>query len=294
MIWNDELTELFCNVDDFCLEFVSEWNRHLLTARQRNRKCRMALSEIMTIAIYFHQSDYRTFKKYYTVFIRGIAHNLFPSCVSYGRFVELMQKTVFPLFCFLKYRTGRDTGISFIDSTNIAVCEMKRSSSNKTFKGLAAMGSMGWFFGFKLHIVINDSGELLSWQLTPGNTDDRKPVLELTKKLVGMLFGDKGYISGKLFHALYKRGLKLITRLRSNMNNKLINLAERILLKKRGVIESVNDQLKNIFQIEHTRHRSICNFLTNLMSGLLAYTFQKKKPSLNLEKNERKLLHTAC
>ena len=199
---------------------------------------------------------------------------------------------MFPLFCFLHYRTGRNTGISFIDSTDIAVCGIKRSSSNKTFRGLAAMGrgSMGWFFGFKLHIVINDVGELLSWQLTPGNTDDRKPVPKLTKKLVGMLFGDKGYISKKLFRALYKRGLKLVTRLRSNMNNKLIDLAERILLRKRGIIESVNDQLKNIFQIEHTRHRSVYNFLTNLMSGLLAYTFQKKKPSLNLEKTDKTLL----
>ena len=296
MNWDDQLTELFCNVDDFCLKFESEWNGHLLESRKRNRKCRMALSEVMTIAIHFHQSGYRTFKKYYTVFIREMARHLFPCSVSYGRFIELMQGAVLPLFCFLQLRTGRDTGISFIDSTDLAVCEIKRSRSNKTFKGLAAMGrgSTGWFFGFKLHLIINDAGDLLSWQLTPGNTDDRKPVSKLTKNLIGLLLGDKGYISGKLFHQLYKRGLKLVTRLRSNMKNKLMSLGERFLLKKRGIIESVNGQLKEICQIEHTRHRSVHNFLTNLISGLLAYTFQKKKPSLSLEKEELKLIVESC
>jgi len=296
MSWEDQLIVLFCNVDDFCLKFEPEWNKHSLGGKKRNRSSRMALSEIMTIAIHFHQSGYRTFKRYYTVFIMKIARHLFPFCVSYGRFVELMQGTVFPLFCFLQLQTGRDTGISFIDSTPIAVCKIKRALSNKTFKELAAVGksTMGWFFGFKLHLIINDAGDLLSWQLTPGNTDDRKPVSKLARNLMGLLFGDKGYISGKLFHQLYKRGLKLVTRLRSNMKNKLMSLGERFLLKKRGIIESVNGQLKEICQIEHTRHRSVHNFLTNLISGLLAYTFQKKKPSLNLEKEELKLIVKSC
>lgn len=296
MRWEDQLIELFCNIDDYCLKFEPEWNRHVLSCRKRNRSSRMSLSEIMTITIHFHQSGYRTFKRYFTVFIRETARHLFPDCVSYGRFVELMQGALLPLFCFLQFRTGQNTGIAFIDSTRLAVCKIKRSGSNKTFRELAAMGksTMGWFFGFKLHLIINDAGDLLSWQLTPGNTDDRKPVSKLTENLSGLLFGDKGYISGKLFHELYKRGLKLVTRLRSNMKNKLMSLGERLLLKKRGLIESVNGQLKEIFQIEHTRHRSVHNFLTNLMSGLLAYTFQKKKPSLNLEKEELKLIAKSC
>ena len=296
MKWEYPLVELFCNVDDFCLKFEPEWNKHLLNGKKRNRSSRMSLSEIMTIAIHFHQSGYRTFKRYYVVFIMEIARHLFPSCVSYGRFVELMQGAVFPLFCFLQLRTGRDTGISFIDSTPISVCNIKRFLSNKTFREIAAVGksTTGWFFGFKLHLIINDTGELLSWQLTPGNTDDRKPVPGLTENLMGLLFGDKGYISGKLFHELYERGLKLVTRLRSNMKNKLMHLGERLLLKKRGIIESVNGQLKEISQIEHTRHRSVHNFLTNLLSGLLAYTFQKKKPSLNLKKEELKLIVESC
>ena len=237
----------------------------------------------MTIAIYFHQSGYRTFKKYYTVFVKGLLKDYFPNAVSYGRFVELMQEALFPLFCFLQFNMGDNTGIYFVDSTGLAVCNIKRSRSNKTFKGVASKGktTVGWFFGFKLHIVINDKGELLAWQLTPGNTDDRKPIPMITQKLKGLLLGDKGYISTRLFQELYERGLKLITKLRSNM-------------KKRGLIESVNDQLKNIAQIEHTRHRSIWNFLSNLMAGLLSYTFQKKKPSLNLREKERKLLESIC
>ena len=292
MTWDEQLIELFCNVDDFCQEFESEWNKRLLDSKKRNRSSQMVLSEVMTIAIHFHQSGYRTFKKFYTVFVKGVMKHFFPNAVSYGRFVELMKGITFPLFCFLQSRTGKDTGVSFVDSTDLSVCEIKRALSNKTFGGIAAKGktTIGWFFGFKLHIVISDEGELLAWQLTPGNTDDRKPVSALTRELEGLLFGDKGYISNKLFQDLYARGLKLITRLRSNMKNKLMSISERLLLRKRGLIESVNDQLKNISQIEHTRHRSVWNFLSNLMGGLLAYTFQKDKPSLNLRDEERKLL----
>ena len=294
MSWDEQLIELFCNVDDFCQNFEPEWNKRLLDTKKRNKSSRMSLSEIMTLTIHFHQSGYRTFKKYYSVFVKGVMKDFFPNAVSYGRFVELMKEIVFPLFCFLQSKMGRDTGISFVDSTSLDVCEIKRSYSNKTFKSIAKKGktTIGWFFGFKLHIIINDEGELLAWQLTPGNIDDRKPVPTLTQKLKGLLFGDKGYIASKLFKDLYERGLKLVTRLRSNMKNKLMDISERLLLKRRGLVESVNDQLKNVSQIEHTRHRSVWNFLSNLMGGLLSYTFQREKPSLNLQENERKLLES--
>lgn len=141
---------------------------------------------------------------------------------------------------------------------------------------------MGWFFGFKLHLVINDRGELLAVQLTPGNTDDREPVPGLTRELVGKLFGDKGYLSAELFASLWDRGLQLVTHIRRNMKNTLMPLVDKILLRKRSLIETVNDQLKNIAQIEHTRHRSPTNFLVNLIAGLIAYTYQTKKPSLRL------------
>ncbi len=182
---------------------------------------------------------------------------------------------------------GKCTGVSFIDSTPIRVCHIKREYQHKTFKGLATKGksTMGWFYGFKLHIVINDKGEILDFLFTPANVDDREPLKNKNfhNKILGKLIGDKGYISKTLFDELFIDGIHLITKLRKNMKNSLMFTYDKILLRKRALIETVNDELKNICQIEHTRHRSLENFLSNLLSGLIAYSFLDKKPSLNLE-----------
>ena len=138
---------------------------------------------------------------------------------------------------------------------------------------------MGWHFGFKLHLVINELGELLAFKLTPANTDDRVPVPELTQGLIGKLFGDRGYIRQELFEELYARGLELVTNYKKKMKNKLVKLLVKVMLRKRALIETVNDQLKNIFQIEHSRHRSPFNFLVNTLAALVAYTYQEKKPA---------------
>ena len=132
---------------------------------------------------------------------------------------------------------------------------------------------MKWYFGLKLHLIINDKGELLAVTLTPGNTDDRKPVPQMVKQLTGKLFGDKGYVSQKLFTTLYQQGLTLIAKRRKNMTNQFMSVLDKVLLRKRAIIESVNDQLKNICQIEHTRHRNPINFLANLLGGLIAYSY---------------------
>lgn len=153
---------------------------------------------------------------------------------------------------------------------------------------------MGWFFGFKLHLIINEYGQIIAFKLTPGNVDDRVPVPDLTQNIWGYLFGDKGYIKKELWSELWNKNIKLITPLQKNMKNKLMLFWEKIMLRKRSLIETVNDQLKNISQIEHSRHRSIINFLVNVVAGLIAYSFQPKKPSLNLTKegltNLQKLL----
>nr|WP_326522190.1 IS982 family transposase [Leptothoe sp. PORK10 BA2] len=143
--------------------------------------------------------------------------------------------------------------------------------------------SVGWNFGFKLHLIINDQGELLAFKLTSANTDDRVPVPEMAQGLFGKLFGDRGYISQELFEKLYEQGLQLITKSKKTMKNRLVKLIDKILLRKRAVIESVNDPLKTICQIEHSRHRSPFNFLVNLLAGLVAYTYHEKKPSLDIE-----------
>ncbi len=141
---------------------------------------------------------------------------------------------------------------------------------------------MGWFYGFKLHLIINDKGEILSFCLTSGNVDDRNEAVmdSLTKEIFGKLFADRGYISQKLFEKLLERDITLVTRAKKNMKNKLMNLYDRLMLRKRTVIESVNDFLKNICDIEHSRHRSITNFLVNLVSALAAYSLLPKKPSI--------------
>jgi hypothetical protein len=206
----------------------------------------------------------------------------FPRLVSYSRFVRLMERSFVPLMFFLLMQRGQCTGISFIDSTPIRVCHNRRIQRNKVFAGIAARGksTMGWFYGFKLHLVVNDHGEILSFQLTPGNIDDRKPVPVLVKDLFGKVFADKGYISQDLFAEVFEEDVILVTGIRKNMKNRLMPFADKLLLRKRSIIETINDQLKNISQIEHSRHRSFTNFLVNLLSGLLAYCFQTKKPSL--------------
>jgi hypothetical protein len=200
--------------------------------------------------------------------------------------VEVMTDYVVPMTAFLHTKLGVCTGLSFIDSTALAVCKNPRISSHRVFAGIAQRGktTTGWFFGVKLHLVINDRGELLAFCVTPGNRDDRQSVPRLVKRLFGKLIADKGYLSQPLFEQLFcDQGLQLITRLRKNMANALMPLMDKYLLRKRAIIESVHDQLKNVSQIEHSRHRSPTNFLVNLVGGLTAYCLQPKKPSLGLD-----------
>jgi hypothetical protein len=243
----------------------------------------------MTIIVLFHQSSYRNFKSFYTEHVFKHMVWAFPRLTSYNRFVELMPSALVPLCGYLQSRKGQCSGISFIDSTSLKVCHNRRIHSHKVFEGYARRGktSVDWFYGFKLHLVTNDCGELLSLRLTPGNADDRRPMPQLVKGLFGKLFGDKGYISQALFETLFEQNVQLVTKLRRKMKNRLILMFDKMMLRKRAIIESVMDQLKNISQIEHSRHRSVVNFFVNLVAGLIAYTWREKKPSLNIRVKER-------
>lgn len=288
------LEELFCCVDDFCQAFEPQWERQLLgNGLQRRRRPRsLCLSEIRTILIGFHQSYYRNFKAYYQELVQCHLQSDFPGLVSYGRFVEWMPSALLPLCAFVRSCFGSCSGISFIDSTSLKVCHNRRIKQHKVFENIAARGktSVDWFFGFKLHLVVNDKGELLNFVLTPGNTDDRTPVVKLLQQIFGKVFADKGYVSQKLAKQLLNSvGVQLVTKLKRNMKNRLLPLADRLLLRKRAIIESIIDQLKNISQIEHSRHRSPVNCLVNIVCGLIAYCHQPKKPSLALDHN---LLHS--
>lgn len=293
-IFSMSLLELFCDVDDFYQEFCVHWEKQLLTNgnRQRQRKTQMTMSEMMTIMIQFHQSSYRTFKDYYTKHVQIYQRGEFPRLVSYERFVALMPRLGIPLTVYLKTRMGDCTGISFVDATSLRVCHNKRIPRHRVFEDFAERGktTMGWFYGFKLHLIVSDQGEILAYHISPGNVDDREPVGQMSRDIFGKVFGDKGYISQALFETLFAQGIQLITMVRKNMKNRLVPLADKLLSRKRSIIETINDQLKNISQIDHSRHRSVNNFFVNLIAGLIAYCLQDKKPSLNLSPDESSLL----
>jgi len=293
MLTTNEITEIFYLCDDFSKEFDKSFKKHILQSdngkKTRNKPGKLSHSEVMTILISFHLGGYRNLKHYYLFYVRQHLNKEFPKLVSYNRFVELQQQVAFPLVLFLKLcRMGECTGISFVDSTTLKACHIKREKQNKVFSGIATKGksTTGWFFGFKLHIIINDKGEILSFVITQGNVDDREPLNSdsFIKSVFGKLYADRGYISQTLRDILFVDGIHLVTKLRNNMKGGEIPLQDKINLRKRAVIESVNDELKNICQIEHTRHRSFTNFITNLIAGLLAYSFLPKKPSINAER----------
>jgi hypothetical protein len=291
-ITNDKITEIFYLADDFCKEFHAFLDKQSLTDNTIKKVVRkkpiLSHSEIITIMIMFHYGAFRNFKHFYLFYVQKHLQSYFPKTVSYNRFVELMQKEALTLTLLIQMCClGESTGISYVDSTPIRVCKNKRIKSNKVFKGLAEVGksTMGWFYGFKLHLIINDKGEILNFVITPGNTDDREPLKNknFIKKIRDKLYGDKGYISRKLTELLFVDGIHLITGIRNNMKNTLMELKDRILLRKRSVIETVNDELKNICQIEHSRHRSFTNFITNLLAGIAAYCFFPKKPAIHYD-----------
>jgi len=299
MLKIDKIIEIYCLVDDFCKEFEKVKKDHILSEttskKHRNRSFNLSDSEVITILILFHTGQFRNLKHFYTQYVQVHLRNEFPKTVSYNRFTELQKKATMPMAIFLKTCClGSCTGVSFIDSTPIRACHIRRERSNRVFSGLATKGqcSIGWFFGFKLHLIINDKGEILDFMLTQGNVDDRMPLKNKSfhDKIFGKLFGDKGYICKTLFEQLFINGIHLITKIRKNMKNSLMHIQDKVLLKKRALIETVNDELKNICQIEHTRHRSFENFITNLLSALIAYSFFPKKPSLNIEIIDNKAL----
>ena len=282
------LVKIFCQIDDFCKEFEKQFKKNVLTTGNnlRKRSFKLSLSEIMTISIFYHYSGYKTFKDYYEKQVLIHMTSDFKELVSYNRFLELRQSALLPLIAFIQLNSmSKCTGISFIDSFALNVSHPKRISSHKVFKGIAARGktSTGWFYGFKLHLIINENGEVISLYVTPGNTADNNEavILKLTKNLFGKIFGDKGYmLNTKLFENLYFNGIHMVTKIRNNMKNKLMDVYDKIMLKKRGLIESIGGILKESMSLEHSRHRSIFGLLFHVTTTLCAYNFKSNKPSI--------------
>lgn len=283
----DKVTEVFYMVDEFCIHFEAQIKANLIGNAPKRRPT-MSTSEVITLMILFHSGCFRNMKHFYEHYVKLHLEAEFPNTVSYNRFTELMQSAILPLSMFMKTCClGECSGITYVDSTPIRVCKNKRIKRNKVFKGIAELGksSMGFFFGFKLHLVVNDKGEILNFVITKGNVDDREPLNNerFIQCIKGKLYADKGYLSKQLTQLLFLDGIHLITSIRNNMKNCLLELKDKILLRKRSVIETINDELKNMCQVEHSRHRSFGNFITNLVSGLVAYSFFQKKPSIKFE-----------
>jgi len=244
------------------------------------------LSEIATIVLFYHYSGYKNFKSYYQKHVEVYLKKEFPNLPSYSRMVELKQDIFWFLALFVQTLAAPCTGISFIDSTSLEVCLSNSRYRHKIFKNMAQSGktSVKWFFGFKLHMIINHLGEIISFHITPGNVSDAdKDVLKKTSKnIFGKLVADKGYLGR--FQDLYDRGIILIHWIRSNMKNKLVAMFDKFLLRQRGIIEKVFGILKADFNLEHARHRSIKGFFLNIFIPISAYAFRRKKPALNLSK----------
>lgn len=283
----DDLTELYCLMDDFCKEFEPALHAKLLEGGQRKRRraTSVSLAELMTLLVLFHQIRYRQFKAFYLHHVCLHLRREFPRLPSYQRCVELIPRCVVAMAALFEILKGRCSGLSIADSTPIRVCDNLRIKRHKVFAGLAARGksSTGWFFGFKLHIVINHRGELLDMKLTRGNIDDRKPLASMVDGLFGKLFADKGYLAKWLTEYCKQRDVDLITKVRRNMKPVVHNAFDDAILRQRSLVETVFDELKNLCQIEHTRHRSVTNFAVNLLAGIAAYCLFPNKPKLPIQ-----------
>jgi len=275
------ITALFVCLDDFAILF-EQWQRHHLipSERKRFRQGKLSLGECMFIMALFHCSPYSNFKRFRKHGVEGVYRGYFRDLPSYGRFVSLKPRLFMPYSMLLHCLSGEHTGTYVIDSTKLSICHNLRARRpRKSFdERMVGYGysATGRFFGLKLHVVVNSKGQFMAMRITPGNTDDRTQVEALTQGLKGRIFGDKGYISKKLFQELYKRGLKLVTSIRRNMINYLMPLEDKLLLRQRRVIETMFGRLKEDMRLEHSRHRSATNALLHIVSCLVAYILNKK------------------
>jgi len=278
-----DITALFVCLDDFCKLYKSAQKSHLLASpKYRDRQGYLSLSEMLLIEIYFHFSAYKDFKHYYLYGICLQHRSKFGKLPSYQRFVAYKKQLFLPLTVLIQSLKGAETGIYFADSTSLKVCHNKRISQHSVFKGLAVRGksTMGWFFGLKLHLILNHKGEIMALKITPGNTDDRRALKAMVKSLKGKCYADKGYLGKEIFQALFEKGLHLITGIRKNMKQYLRPYIDKILLRKRFIIESTFNILKTSMNLEHSRHRSVTNAFVNILSALTAYSFKLNKPKI--------------
>lgn len=285
-----DLIRIFMHIDDFCLyleKYLQDQpEEKLLLGRFEGR---MSISEILSIIVFYHHSGYKCFQYYFQRMVEPELQSYFPGLVTYKRFLTLIGKATPHLYLLAKHQclATSQTGIMYVDAKKLPVCHNRRINNHKVFKGLASRGysSTGWFFGLKLHLVINNLGQVANFCLTAGNiADNNSEVLrQLFTGLNGTCYGDKGYLT-KIFEELLDGGVKLVTKIRKNMKNKLMDLQDKYRLFKRGVIESVFDIMMTVCDIEHTRHRSPKNGMAHMLAAIIGYGFLEKKPTVLVPK----------
>ena len=285
------LYQLFMDIDDF-MQALEAYQAKVNGGKRRNRpgsKASMSQSELMTILVFYHYSGYKCFQYYYEEMVLKDLESEFPKAISYSYFVSQIGKLAQPLFLFAQWRAqqAQRTGIYFADSKKLPVCDNRRIHSNRVFEGVAGRGksSTGWFYGLKTHLIVNNLGEIVHFVITPANfTDNNFKVLDfLLDDLQGKCFADKGYLT-KFFEHFLDKGIHLITKIRKNMKNVLMNIADKLWLRKRAMIESINDLLMTVFDIDHSRHRSPWNAIVHAIAGLIAYSYYPHKPTVFIHK----------
>lgn len=282
----NQLWHIFMEADDYCLA-LQAWSQRngRDTRRSYWQNPQLSDSEIITILVFYHYSGYKCFQYYYQRMVLGELRSYFPKAVSYERFLASIPRLVPSIYVFLQVLMSQSkrTQFYFIDSKKLAVCHNKRIHSHRVFDGIAERGktSVGWFYGLKTHLLLNHMGQIVNFQLTPGNISDNHPDLlkDMLGDLKGECYGDKGYLTS-LFEHFYERGMHIVSKVRNNMKNKLMPISQKMRLKKRGLIESVFDIMTSVLDLEHARHRKPANALAHILSCLCAYCFYPNKPSV--------------
>jgi len=276
-----DFTAIYCFVDDFIKSLASNFSTITSRKSKPGISNYLSISEVLTIIIGYYDSCCDCFKHYYQQVIMRY-HRIDFKLVSYANFTKLIGRNMPYLMLLLHHLLTKCTGLSFVDATSIAVCKNYRINSHKVFKGIAARSktTKGWFFGLKLHLIIDPEGNLIKVCFSSGNKDDRKGLRSMISGIYGKVFGDRGYISTGLFEDLYAKGIQLVTRVKKNMKNMLMPITDKIMLLKRALIETVIGKLKFLEKLEHSRHRSVTNAFSHMLSCLINYQLQENKPSI--------------